>query len=314
MRRIYNKLWFSLSLQVIRKGIEGSRAWEIFNHLKIPGFGTNLVRFYFPIYYVDKPSRDSFSDFFIEDLTHFLHAQGNYAELIEQVSIVANDFLALPDKEENPQQPYLDNWFYGLIDAAVAGAIVKKYQPKTILEIGSGVSTRIMKYSIDRFNVDSKIICIDPEPRVDIDSVADLVIKKPLEDSIPEIKNMLKAGDILFMDGSHYVFQENDTTTFFFKLLPVLPKGVLIHIHDIYLPFDYPPNVQNQLWSEQYLLACLIMGGFKDYKVVFPTYFLSKENEKFKKSISTLHQKITGRAISGNQNAKEGYGFWMVKI
>lgn len=301
--------FFISSLTYLFKFITSSKyAWQIYDHLKIPGFGINLIRLYFPLYNNSIISQ-TFSTQFEQQIINIFN-KINYDILIEKTAAHYPQIMAYSKNEVNEKMPYLNNTFYGIVDAAVLFSIIDSYHPKKILEIGSGISTRFMRSILSKHNLDTKIICVDPFPRVNISAVVDEIIPKPLEDAIVEITSILDEGDILFLDGSHYVFQGNDTTLFFFKLLPEIPKGVIIHIHDIFLPYDYPELVSRQLWSEQYLLGCLLMGGFKGFRVLFPTYFLCKRNKTLKQNISKL---INTESAPEYHGLREGYSFWFIK-
>ena len=82
----------------------------------------------------------------------------------------------------------------------------------------------------------------------------------------------IQPGDMVFMDGSHRVFTNSDAVAFFLDVLPALPGGVLVGVHDIYLPYDYPPEIWERYYSEQYLLAAWLLGG-AEAEVVFPAHW-----------------------------------------
>lgn len=312
MKKAFKRFLFSLERLIFKKITQSRFNWEIYDSLKIPGFGTNLVRFYFPIYYKDKINQSSFSQVLENEIINLYEKSEEKNKVLDSISQIIEFVDILPVEEKNDITPFLDNYYYSLVDSAVLGSILKQYRPQKVFEIGSGVSTRFIRYFIDRLEMETSIICVDPNPRVNINKVADSILLEPLEDCLGTILAMISKGDIVFLDGSHYVFKSNDTTSFFFNLLPLLPSGVIIHIHDIFLPFDYPEKVERQLWSEQYLLAALVMGGFKGYTVLFPTYYMSKRNETFinyinKSSILQFENKISKNTL------REGFSFWMIK-
>jgi hypothetical protein len=266
----------------------------------------------FPVYYDVKETRQSFSDDSINQFTAFFKENDNFDEYTPSIAKAIDVILQLSVSEKDIRKPYLDNFFFGVLDAAVLAAMMNKFKPGKIIEIGSGISTRYMKLFKDNYNLNTQIICIDPAPRVEITGIADQVINEPLENAIESNNFDINPGDILFMDGSHYVFQGNDTLTFFFKLLPFLPPGVIIHIHDIYLPYDYANDVANQLWTEQYILAAMIIGGFKGYEVLYPAYYVSKTNEKIQRLLNQADLKCEELTLASRP--KEGFSFWMKKI
>jgi hypothetical protein len=87
---------------------------------------------------------------------------------------------------------------------------------------------------------------------------------------VDEVLELAVPGSILFFDGSHRSFPGSDVSVFFMKVLPALQPGVVIHIHDIYLPADYPKTVAPRYWSEQYLLAAWLLGGSNGLEVLLP--------------------------------------------
>ena len=99
------------------------------------------------------------------------------------------------------------------------------------------------------------------------------------EDIGPDVIADLGAGDILFMDGSHRVFTNSDCVVFFLEILPELKPGVLVHIHDIMLPYDYPPEWNERYYSEQYLLAASLIAEGPHIGVELPNMFVSEDSD-----------------------------------
>jgi hypothetical protein len=93
-----------------------------------------------------------------------------------------------------------------------------------------------------RGGLETSITSVDPEPRREVDALCQHTIRRPLEEVDVAVFDNLQPGDIVFMDGSHRVFTNSDSTVFFLDILPRLGDGVVVGIHDIFLPFDYPPN------------------------------------------------------------------------
>ena len=95
------------------------------------------------------------------------------------------------------------------------------------------------RHAIRTGNLKTTIMSIDPKPRAEIDSLCDRVMRLPLELCDLNLFRELEPGDILFFDGSHRIFANSDVTVFFIEVLPRLKPGVLVHVHDIFLPADY---------------------------------------------------------------------------
>ena len=87
----------------------------------------------------------------------------------------------------------------------------------------------------------------------------------------------LEAGDILFFDGSHRAFMNSDVTVFFIDVLPRIKPGVIVHIHDIALPWDYGEFFKNWYWNETYMLAVYMMGHKHRIKPIAPTAFICRD-------------------------------------
>jgi hypothetical protein len=102
------------------------------------------------------------------------------------------------------------------------------------------------------YEMGPRLYSVDLHPRAEIDSLCDKVIRQPLERSDLSFINDLGAGDILFIDSSHRCFMNSDVTVLFLDVLPKLRRGVAVHIHDIYLPLDYPQERAHWFHSEQY--------------------------------------------------------------
>lgn len=120
---------------------------------------------------------------------------------------------------------------------------------------------------------------MDPQPRAEIDSICDEVIRSRVEEVDPSVFRVLGQGDVLFVDNSHRVFMNSDATAVFLDILPTLPAGVFVHFHDIFLPADYPPEIRLRYYSEQYLLAAYLLGGRGTIDIVLPNAFISSDPE-----------------------------------
>jgi hypothetical protein len=81
------------------------------------------------------------------------------------------------------------------------------------------------------------------------------------------------------MDGSHRCFMNSDVTVFFLEVLPLLRPGVILHIHDIVLPFDYPESFKEWYWNEQYVLAAYLLGMRDSVRILMPSQYVSSTPE-----------------------------------
>ncbi|MDB0062822.1 class I SAM-dependent methyltransferase [Crocinitomicaceae bacterium] len=183
------------------------------------------------------------------------------------------------EKDEN--LPTWNNEFLpGLDIVGIYGMIATK-KPKKYIEIGSGNSTKVARKAISDNQLETQIISIDPYPRANIDHLSDKVIREPFENlkDIQFIIDELNENDILFIDNSHRVFPNSDAMICFLELLPQLKKSVIVHIHDIYLPYDYPQFMCDRFYNEQYMLAAFVLANPEKYKTILPNFFISEDKE-----------------------------------
>lgn len=175
---------------------------------------------------------------------------------------IENHAAAIAAFDGPPPAPRIrQNWFPRL-DAAAAYAMVRTRKPARIVEIGSGHSTRIMARAVRDAGLATAITCIDPAPRATIGGLDLTHIPAVLADADPAIFATLEAGDILFVDSSHIVMPGTDVDRLFADILPTLPAGVLVHVHDILLPDGYPEAWAWRGYNEHLAIACLLQGGF----------------------------------------------------
>lgn len=221
---------------------------------------------------------------------------GAYANLLRDFMRYGENFLEIPRETDaaRPLEPCLDNsWFTGL-DAFSLYSFLAAGNPERFVEVGSGNSTKFARRAIRDHKLRTVITSIDPQPRSEIDAVCDEVVRKPVEELDVSFFERLREGDFLFIDNSHRTFMNSDVTALFIDVLPRLRRGVVVEIHDIFLPYDYPPHWGKRFYSEQYLLAAFLLSGGTLFDILLPNNFVSNkpelraiadpvfENEKFK--------------------------------
>ena len=162
-------------------------------------------------------------------------------------------------------------------DSAAIYTMVRRFRPKRYFEIGSGISTCFAVKAIRDHGLGSEVISIDPEPRAAIDRICNRIIRDGLETCDPALFDQLEPGDILFFDGSHRSFMNSDVTVFMIDVLPRLKPGVVVHVHDINLPYDYPDSFKHWYWNEQYMLAVYMMNARDRIDPIFPTAFVCRD-------------------------------------
>ena len=204
---------------------------------------------------------------------------GDYRAFLQLMRAYAPALKEMP-RHLDHQNLHLAAWegfAYAPFDMVALYAMIRKFKPRRFMEIGSGVTTKIAKRAIDDEGLVTKLTSIDPQPRAEIDEICDEVIRCGLESCDPAIVDTLEAGDILFFDGSHRTFMNSDVTVFFIDILPRLKPGVIVHIHDITLPWDYDLYFKNWYWNEAYVLAVYLMGRQARITPLLPTAFICRD-------------------------------------
>lgn len=205
--------------------------------------------------------RAHFEAFFEELKAHF------YSEALN----------AVPENapEDDPQAVYWKNGYFSRADARALYAIAAVHDPRRWVEVGVGYSTRFLRKAIEEHGLQTRITSIDPSPRAEIEGKTDEHIEQNLLDVQLDTFAALKAGDVFFLDGSHVMLQGTDVTHALLNVFPVLKPGVLVHVHDIYLPFEYPAAIRVKQFNEQHALAAMLQ--FSDqWDVLLPVHFMRR--------------------------------------
>ena len=178
-----------------------------------------------------------------------------------------------PGQDDN--SPYWTNGWLPTLDAAALYGILAAENPRRYVEIGSGMSTLFARRAIRDHGLQTRITWIDPQPRAEVDAVCDSAIRTPLQEASLDLFEDLAPGDILFVDGTHQAFMNSDVTVVFLDILPVLRPGVIVHFHDVWLPYDYPDRWKHWYYNEQYLLAAVLLAAPQRFEILLPCMFVS---------------------------------------
>jgi hypothetical protein len=202
-----------------------------------------------------------------------------YGELLDRFTPFTDELLkiGMDANPSSPHRPHWNNGFFPGLDAVAIYGMTAIYKPRTFIEIGSGNSTKFAAAAKTAHSPDTKIISIDPAPRAEINDICDTVVRQPLQDCDQQLFGTLEAGDFLFLDGSHRVLQNSDVSVFFLEILPMLKPGVVVHIHDIFWPDDYPAAYMKRMYSEQYMLGVMLLFAESSIDVMLPNAYISSQ-------------------------------------
>lgn len=184
------------------------------------------------------------------------------------------------EQPDDPKIYFYGNDQYPVLDAEFLYAALCHFRPKVMIEVGSGFSS-LVTADVNRriLGRSLEFSCIEPYPRQFLmDGVDGIhrVIRKKVEDVDLSFFDRLDAGDILFIDSSHVSKVGSDVNCLFFSVIPRLRPGVMVHIHDIFLPDEYPKVWvidQGRNWNEQYLLRAFLQYN-SDWEVMWAAHFM----------------------------------------
>ena len=214
--------------------------------------------FFIPYRYAESVApRQSVYDAIAE---RFAACESEFSRTLETIEDVAAALIALNGPAPAPAPRWQQDWF-PRADGAAAYALVRRHQPARIVEVGSGHSTRFLAQAIADGEFPCAFTAIDPAPRAAIDSLPIDVQRRTVQRVDTSVFAALVAGDVLFIDSSHIMMPGTDVDVLFNRVLPGLPAGVLVHIHDVFLPDDYPSTWQWRGYNEQLAVAALLQGG-----------------------------------------------------
>jgi hypothetical protein len=262
-----------------------------------------------PRYGYGKPPHPQISQILASGRTEFATRLTGFCKLKEFLS-------EIPD--EPPTSGIEPCWgpqrFFSSLDAVALCGMLVEFQPKNFLEVGSGYSTKFARRAIHKYGLATRITSVDPEPRAEIDQICDRVIRKPLEEVDLTLFDELQSGDFLFIDSSHRTFTNSDVTIVFMELLPRLRPGVVVHIHDIFWPNDYPAAWNDRYYSEQYLLAAYLLGaGPTGVKILMPNAYIVHDHDlaEYCKPLLEIPGFRRSREDVSSPNGFGGGSFWM---
>jgi hypothetical protein len=168
---------------------------------------------------------------------------------------------------DDPSEFYTQNDYFGYVSAVAMHSMVRHFRPKRIIEVGAGFSTRVISRAVSmnaEAGAPAELVVIDPY----IDRILPDELPAPYESIASKVEDVplerftsLREGDLLSIDSSHAVRIGGDVAFLYLEVLPRLAPGVLVHIHDIFLPFNYPMQwlQRRYFWNEQYLLHAFLI-------------------------------------------------------
>jgi hypothetical protein len=190
-----------------------------------------------------------------------------------------NELQSFPTAKRNDLEYYYYNPSYPAGDGELLYNMLRHIKPKQIIEIGCGYSTLMIQNAIKKNKEEGSDCvheCIEPYEMPWLEKLPINIIRKKVEDIDLSFFQKLEESDLLFIDSSHMIRPQGDVLFEFLQILPLLNKGVIVHVHDIFTPRDYPEQwikEFSRFWNEQYLLEAFLSNNSK-YQVLLAANFL----------------------------------------
>lgn len=210
-----------------------------------------------------------------------LNQQGQLAMLNELLPFYREICYLNPSQHANLRY-YFPNEFFPIADASMLQCMIRRFSPQRVIEVGSGFSSMVMLDTNQLYMKNAvQLTFIDPNPErlyglLREEDKAVCRIEAQGVQTVPmALFEQLKKNDILFIDTSHVSKTASDVNYIFFEILPRLASGVVIHLHDIFWPFEYLPDwilEKRMSYNEIYLLRAFLMHN-KEYRVILFGHF-----------------------------------------
>lgn len=210
-------------------------------------------------------------------------------QMLEQLSF-GDEIADLPKVKTAERDFHLNNGTFDAGDAEYWYQLIRHFKPSRIYEIGSGNSTLMAKKAIDKNHEDDSSyecehICVEPYEVPWLEDIGVKVIREKVEDLDAGFFSELQENDVLFIDSSHIIRPQGDVLFEYLELLPTLNSGVIVHVHDIFSPKNYPKRWLEEnvfFWNEQYLLEAFLINN-SGWKIIGALNFLRHNHfEKLK--------------------------------
>ena len=234
--------------------------------------GLHRRGFFVPYRYAGRTTGANASPHYGAVATILERERARFAQILSEIDEFSAPLIQIGHANDaRVLSPRWDQDWFAPLDAAVAYALVRNRRPHRIVEVGSGHSTRFLLRAIHDGQTKTRLTSIDPEPRADLPSDGVDVRKATIQEVGAAPFSGLAPGDFVFIDSSHVLMPGSDVDVLVNAVLPMLPSGVFVHFHDVFLPDDYPADWRWRAYNEQSVVAALLQSGA--YAPVFASHY-----------------------------------------
>ncbi len=280
-------------------------AVKIFDVAQPAGINFSAEHFYSPI-----PNKQEINDSVFthryDNIPGLELSEEQHIKILQELSPFCEELSGIQKRTDNILEFSWENPAFNRSDSIVLYCMVRTLKPKKIIEIGSGW-TSLMSHNALLKNGSGELVCIEPYPMESTKELAKssdrvTLINKKIQDIDMSIFSSLGKNDILFIDSSHVSKIGSDVNREFFEIIPFVKPGVVIHIHDMFFPYDYPKSWvmdRNIFWNEQYLLMAFL--AFNDsFKIKFSNIYSGKElTRDYQKHLGYFLESLEAKSLIG---------------
>lgn len=185
--------------------------------------------------------------------------------LLEQLRF-GEELTTIRRTADEPLVPYYDNAAFAPADAQIYHSLIRHFRPRRVIEIGAGESTRFAAHALALNASDgyaAELIAIEPFEATYLDELGVNVVRQRVEDLQIDFFTDSEPSDFVFVDSSHLPRPDGDVPFLLLEVIPALPPGVVLHVHDVFTPCDYPREWSRRrwFWTEQYVVEALLTGN-----------------------------------------------------
>lgn len=239
-------------------------------------------------YYQPIPDTTKLKDNLWSEYSELVGVDLNEKEELKLLSLFVTEFRTeyerFPkNKTATPYEYYVHNSSFESVDGEILYCMIRHFKPRRIYEIGSGYSTYLSALAVRKNSEEDgsqcELVAIEPYPnetlRAGFPGLSRLIPKEVQSISLSEFEK-LTANDILSIDSSHVLRIGNDVKYEYLDILPRLNKGVIVHVHDVFLPAEYHKEWvlrERKFWTEQYLLQAFLTFN-SSFQVLWASSFM----------------------------------------
>lgn len=180
---------------------------------------------------------------------------------------------------------------FGPMESQILHAFVAARRPARVVQVGAGVATSVMLAAADAHDIPLNLVAIDPYPTPMLQRLAAEgrieLRQEPAQTVDMSVFTDLGPGDLLFIDSTHTVKPGSEVNRLVLEVFPQLKAGVYTHLHDMYFPYDFPPDLAERLffWNESTLVHAYLINNARTSLLVSGSWLALTHGEQLAQTL-----------------------------